>query len=348
MITNIKLQNFRSYIENELMFDKNTNIIVGPNAAGKTNILEALLISRVGSSYRTKDINLITFGKKWARIDSTDNNNKRVVKIMNNPTTLKTFTINSKEYKRLPPALKLPVVLFEPNHLQILNGAPEGRRAYLDSLIEQIDPGYGSLLRKYQRALAQRNALLKNQQRLTNNLLFPWNIRISQLAGQLVPIRNKVVEQINKSLPSVYSKLSKDKITATLIYRPQLQVDDYQSRYLKVLDQTKEDDVRASHTLIGPHRDDLVFMFGKYPSSTYASRGELRTAVLALKVVELEMLTSHSDYDPIMLLDDVYSELDILRRKALTGYLKNTQSFITTTDADVVNEFKTTSNIIRI
>ena len=345
MVTSLRLQNFRSYSDKLFTFASNVNVIVGPNASGKTNILEAILFSQRGTSYRAKDIELISFNKEWARIDCQPD---RIIKLKKDSNPTKEFEINGQIYKRLPSSVKLPVVLFEPNHLYLLNGSPDGRRTYLDSFIDQIDGFYGPMLRKYQRALAQRNSLLKSPQRPSLNQLFPWNIRLSQLAGQLVKARQQLIDTINQHLPSIYNSLSLDKVKTELVYQPQLAITNYESTYLKKLEAELNVDLRTGFTTYGPHRDDFSFLFNNHPSQTYASRGELRTAMLALKVSELEIIQKIRNEKPIILFDDVYSELDKNRRQALTGYLKTNQSFITTTDADVVKRLAKTSQFIRL
>ncbi len=336
MIKSLRLRNFRSYSDKSFEFNQGANIIVGPNAIGKTNILEAILVSRVGSSYRTKDNELIAFKKPWATNDSLDDGSTRLIKIERDKMPSKTMEINGHIYKRMMASLRLPVVLFEPNHLQLLNGSPEGRRNYLDGIIEQVEPEYGPIVRKYQRALSQRNSLLKQPNRPSINQLFPWNIRMSQLGGQIVRQRSKMAEIINQSLPLTYKKLSGSTLETALLYKPQFAVETYESQYLKKLESEIADDLRSGFTTYGPHRDDFSFLFNGHVSNNYASRGELRTAVLALKVSELQTIKERTDKSPIMLLDDVYSELDSARRKALTSFLKSDQSFITTTDADLV------------
>lgn len=347
MVSSLRLQNFRSYSDKTFKFDPLTNVIVGPNTIGKTNIIEALLVSRTGSSHRAKDINLISFNKQWLRIEAYDNNIKRVVKISNGDRLLKAFEINDKLYKRLPTSLKLPIVFFEPNHLQLLNGSPEGRRAYLDSLIGQIDENYNLLIKKYLRVLAQRNSLLKKHS--LANEFFPWNIRLSQFAGRIVAARNKTIKQINNYLPATYNRLSGDNIKTSINYLTQLPIDNYETSFLKKLEINLEVDLKSGFTLIGPHRDDFVFMFNTHQANNYASRGELRTAVLALKIIELEIIKNQLKLEPIILLDDVYSELDSLRRRALTKSIKDNQTFITTTDADSIkNHFSKTSQMIKL
>ena len=336
MIKKLRLQNFRSYLDRTFDFDYLTNVIVGPNAAGKTNILEAILVCRTGSSYRAKDIDLITFHKPFARLDIIEGDHNRIIKIERDKTPHKTIEIDSKAYKRLSSSLKLPVILFEPNHLQMLNGSPDKRRNYLDGFISQLSADYSLAISQYNRILSQRNKLLKSPKKPTKDKLFPWSLRISQIGVQIVRHRQRLVDRINEDLSSIYASLSGDKIKTALLYKPQIPAIEYEALYLKKLEETIEEDLRSGFTSFGPHRDDLVFMFNNHPSTSYASRGELRTAVLALKVCELETIRKQTDQQPIILLDDVYSELDISRRSALNNYLSNTQSFITTTDVDLI------------
>src|SRR3989344_4461324 len=186
MINSLRLQNFRSYKDESLEFEKGVNIIVGPNASGKTNLLEAILVACTGDSYRAKDVELVRFGQKWARLDAQYDEQPRSIKIKLNPDKLvssKTFEISSKPYKRPPFEKTIPVVLFEPEHLQLLNGQPELRREFLDSLLEKTLAGYSQLRRQYQRTLRQRNALLKHGLATANKQIFAWDIRLSELGG---------------------------------------------------------------------------------------------------------------------------------------------------------------------
>ena len=142
MLSDLRLQHFRSYNNTSFELSKGVNIVVGPNASGKTNLLEAILVLCRGNSYRAKDTELIQFEQPWSRLDATINDNTvRTVKLFNNQTPSKLFEINKKEYKRLPATQTLPAVLFEPNHLQLLSGSPERRRDYLDDLVEQTISG---------------------------------------------------------------------------------------------------------------------------------------------------------------------------------------------------------------
>ncbi len=335
MITDLRMQQFRSYKDASFEFGGGVNIIVGPNGSGKTNMLEALLVLARGKSYRTKDTDLIMFDKPWARLDShNQQSDRRTVKITAEPGAEKLYEIDGRQFKRLGLQHTLPVVLFEPNHLQLFSGGSERRRDYLDDLLEQIQPGYGATRRQYRRALAQRNALLKR--RPTKAQLFPWDVRLSQLAGVIARARSELTEEIDQEIPRLYKELSKSKTKVGLGYQSRWPVDSYETRFLKKLESSLEDDLLRGFTGTGPHREDLLLTFGDHPVQQVASRGEVRTAVLALKIIELTTIESVREQTPLLLLDDVFSELDGKRRHALTDRLAPYQTFVTTTDADTV------------
>ncbi|HEY4963506.1 MAG TPA: DNA replication and repair protein RecF [Candidatus Saccharimonadales bacterium] len=349
MISSIRLQDFRSYHNDAFEFEDSVNIVVGPNACGKTNLLEAILVLCRGSSYRAKDIELISFDKPWARLEGTSDGHPRIVKLKQDKNPTKEFEIDGKKYLRLSASTRSPVVLFEPNHLQLLTGSPELRRNYLDDLLEQIVSGYSGVKRRYLRSLAQRNALLKTPGNNVKDILFPWNIRISQLAGQIVKYRSELVDSLNEILPSIYDDLAGSTTKVELVYKPQLPVKDYESHHLSSLDKSVEDDLRSGFTSYGPHRDDFNFIYNSHQANLSASRGEMRTGVLALKIAEIDIIKKTINKNPVFLLDDVFSELDGHRRHALTQRLGGIQSFITTTDADIViNELASRCNVLAL
>lgn len=337
MLTDLRLQHFRSYDEASFEFGPGVNIVVGPNASGKTNLLEALLVLARGSSYRAKDSELVQFEQPWARLDAhLTTGADRSLKLILEPAPSKTYEIAGKTYKRLTLNHSLPVVLFEPNQLRLLSGGPEQRRDYLDDVLEQTVPGYGTLRRDYRRTLAQRNALLKQPGPDLAKQLFPWDVRLSQLAGQVVRARSELVEGFNKQVPKLYKELSQAKTKASLRYEASWAPDVYESQLLKKLATNIHEDQLRGFTSAGPHREDFQALFDGHPASMTASRGEARTLILALKIIELQLLTEARDQTPLLLLDDVFSELDGSRRRALTEHLANYQTFITTTDADIV------------
>jgi DNA replication and repair protein RecF len=349
MITNIRLQNFRSYNDDSFEFEDGVNVIVGPNASGKTNILEAILVATQGKSYRAKDSELIKTGAPWARIDADIISKHRTVKLEKQDGLVKkSFDLDDKKISRLGSSTRLPVVLFEPNHLLMLGGSPELRRSFLDLLIEQTTADYGSVLNRYKRALLQRNKLLKSG-RAAAGQLFVWDIRLSQLGAQIVVARHKMITIINKHLSVTYSQLAGHQNSLSLQYSLAVDPESYGSYLLKKLEKDQQLDLLRGFTGAGPHREDMMFSIGGQPMATTASRGEVRTTLLSLKIIELEVIKDRQGTKPLLLLDDVFSELDGARRKALTSFIKPYQTFITTTDADVViKHFSKQCNIISL
>jgi DNA replication and repair protein RecF len=349
MIANLRLQQYRSYDDASFEFEPGVNIIVGPNASGKTNLLEAVLVVARGSSYRVGDVDLIGFQKPWARLDAVmTDDTTRTVKLVTGPRPSKSYDVHGKPLRRLTAQYQLPVVLFEPNHLSLLGGSPDGRRSYLDDLLEQTVSGYQLVRQQYARTLRQRNSLLKKGPRAAAQL-FPWNVRLSELAGNIVRARTKLAERLNKELPELYTALSHSPAQVQLEYQSSFPADQYESMLLKKLEHDEQLDLARGYTGSGPHREDFTVTYNGREASETASRGEVRTAVLALKIMELRILESVTGVKPIILLDDVFSELDGMRRKLLTSYIEDYQAFITTTDADiVVAYFSDTSNVISI
>lgn len=339
MISSIRLQQFRSYKDASFHLDPSVNIIVGPNASGKTNLLEAVLVVARGSSYRVKDADLVAFEADWARLDAQTPDHDRIVKMQAQNGFKKSFEIDGAALQRLSQQRSMPVVLFEPDHLLLLSGSPDMRRSFLDDLIEQTSPGFGATRRHYKRVLAQRNALLKKNPQNLKEQLFVWNLRLSELGGQIARERHALVERFNDRATDLYSSLAGRTNTIALQYASKFQPETYETTMLRKLEENIELDTLRGYTVYGPHRDDIVALIDGHPMQEAASRGETRTLVLALKILELQLLESVRDQKPMLLLDDVFSELDAKRRRALTQYVQSYQTFITTTDADVVADY---------
>ncbi|MEJ0072802.1 MAG: DNA replication/repair protein RecF [Candidatus Saccharibacteria bacterium] len=348
MISDLRLQHFRSYDDTSFEFGPGVNIIVGPNGSGKTNLLEALLVLARGSSYRVGDSELVQFDADWFRLDAhlEPGDSTRTVKLATTPKQSKTYELDGRKYFRLTLPHTLPVVLFEPNHLQLLHGAPDVRRNYLDDILEQINPGFVSFRRNYRRVLAQRNALLKRSKQPTTHEFFPWNLRLSELGAVITRSRADLCAQLDEKLAEIYGQISQSGTAVTLTYQPKFPLEQYESHLLSKLESHLHEDAARGFTAYGPHREDFLVSFDGKPADESASRGETRTALLALKIIELQLLETVRGTTPLLLLDDVFSELDGGRRRALTGFLQRYQTFLTTTDADVVVKHFTASTII--
>lgn len=337
MIDNIRLQNFRSYGDDTFEFGAGVNIIVGPNASGKTNLLESILIIALGSSYRANSKGLIQFDKDWARLEASTDSGQRIVKLENVGDAVKrSYQLEGQNYSRLSINKTLPLVLFEPEHLRLLSGSPERRRQYLDDLLEQTNPSFGRLRKNYKRALIQRNNLLKKGSAVGQSQIFAWNIRLSELGGQIAVLRNNLCQQIAEQINPIYDQLSGAKLDIGLVYDATCAIDNYSSAMLVKLEKHHDLDFLRGFTAYGPHRDDMLVLINGRSDQAVASRGEMRTLLLCLKIVELRILEALRGQKPLLLLDDVFSELDGKRRQALTKFLEDHQTFITTTDADVV------------
>lgn len=323
---------------------------MGPNASGKTNLLEAVLVLARGSSYKAKDIELVKFNKPWARLDGFFGSSTRTLKLRRVGDGVdKTFILDDKPFKRLSLERTVPVVFFEPNHLQLITRGPRQRREYIDDLLQRIEPGFKTLAGSYLRALAQRNALLKQNPAQARGQLFAWNVRLSELGGKIVGHRLGLIGKVNKKLSQTYSDIAHKKSVANIGYDTPLPLDNYTSRLLSKLESDVATDSGRGFTGHGPHREDILFHLNKQPIAASASRGETRSLLLALKIYELDLLEKTRGQKPIFLLDDVFSELDGARRRALVEYLKDHQTIITTTDADaVVQHFTKGHNLLAL
>ena len=339
----------RAHQDLSLEFSDGVNVLVGPNACGKTTVLEAVALSTLGTNPNGRIKDVVADGSDWARIDVQDDGGQRTLKLTGEDTVLKTYELSGVTVKRLRHDQILPTVWFDPEQLRLLRGSPARRREYLDGLLSQIDAGYLNSLRQYNRALKQRNALLKAA-KFSQDQMFVWNIRIVEHAKYIQSKRVELVSSLNSSLGDTYASLAGKQKDITTGYSTSISGDSYGEALLQKLEQNVMKDRALGFTSAGPHRDDLVFLDaqGKQLNAT-ASRGEVRTLVLSLKVLELQALEEYYGSKPVLLFDDVFSELDGARRRAFTEYLTSHQAIITTTDADIVTkDFAKTSKIIAI
>lgn len=330
-ITNIHLVSFRSFNDQSFDFSGGVNIIIGPNAVGKTSLLESIYLIETGKTFR-QDQNLIQEGKDWARIDmNTSDNKTKTIKITETGKTIETAEKNTNN-----------VVLFEPNELFLFYQNPSERRAYIDQRISTNNPNHNKKLNKYKAVLFQRNNLLKTRRAITETL-FVWNVKLAQLAQEIVIERQEYIDGLNREITDVYRQISSQKEKVEVEYYSKVPVNEsYVSSLLKQLEANQEQDMATGYTNFGPHRDDVIFKILGKGVKNVASRGEIRTIMLALKKLE-----ANQQNNPIILLDDVFSELDSLRRQKVVELFKDYQVFITTTEADlVINKLSSPHNTI--
>ncbi len=347
MLKTLELANIRSYRNGVFQFSDSVNIVVGPNASGKTNLLEAIYMVATGNAFKSDDEQMISRTSGWGRIDATYEDQSLSIKIQRSPF-YKKFVFDGAEKNKVQKDKKIPIVLFEPSHLLLLGGEPERRRSYVDGLISQTEPEFESILKSYKRSLLQRNKLLK-QPNISEDHLFVWDIRLSELAGKIAEYRLKHIDYIKEHLTEDYQSVSGNNEKLSISYESKLLLDQYTNSLLKKLKTDLETDKRRGFTGSGPHRDDVKISIDGNDVRENASRGETRSIVLALKISELRLVEQKNTTGkkPLLLLDDVFSELDGKRRRTLAGTLQKYQTFITTTDADVVIEhFSKSCNII--
>jgi DNA replication and repair protein RecF len=347
ILTALRLQQFRSYSEFAVELSPSVNIVVGPNASGKTNLLESILLITGSPSFRAQYQNVVMHNTNWARVDAESGYKKRTLKLENPRTIKRTYELDGVTKHRLKYEDTLPVVVFEPENMRLLTGSPELRREFFDTILEEIYPTYSKTLSDYKRTLLQRNRLLKNNPSNINQQLFAWNVRLCQLAGEIVNKRFELTKKINETIADLYSEIASEQTKIILIYDAKLPIENYETLMLKKLEHDYQKDILRGYTAAGPHREDFVIKVREEIAEATASRGETRTLVLALKLIEMRFLEQARGTKPLLLLDDVFSELDGARRKSLTTHLRKYQAIITTTDADVVGKhFAQESNLI--
>ena len=345
MLQTLELTNFRSYENGLFGFEPGVNIIVGSNASGKTNLLEAIHTICTLQGFMAADKDLISIGSEWSRLEALTDDGVRVVKLQLDKS--KVLEYNGESKKRLSGATSLPVVVFEPEHMLLLSNEPERRRNYLDGILSLTRPGYKADLVAYRRALAQRNRLLK-QEFVSSDQLFVWDLQLVEKAGIIAGARQSIVEILQDISSIHYWSISNSKENLKLSYVSKMSPDNYSDQLLAYLKQNIDTDKRRGFTGAGPHRDDMYVELKNSDARITASRGETRSIILALKIAELELLHEQTGKAPVLLLDDVFSELDGSRRRALAEALRDYQTFLTTTDADVAIDHFSSCNIIPI
>ena len=329
IIKSIKLVNFRCHNTYALECKKDTSLILGENGCGKTSVLEAIYILTRGKSFRATDSEILKREEDFYRIELEFENGEKNIAVYDG--NKKTFFIADKKSGRLPKKNKYPVVLFLPSDLNLISHSPSRRRDYFDRFFTVLSEDYNNNLLKYEKALKQRNELLKSEY-LKKEMLFSWDLMLARYGSKLFSARKDYTDTINSLLTKTYHSIAKNKDEINLIYKTEIEKSD-ESYYLKKLDENFEKDTILKHTSFGIHRDDYLFEFNSKQADGSASRGETRSIILALKFIEAKFIEKELNKKPIILLDDVFSELDKTRRKSLIDNFKDNQVIITSVEA---------------
>ncbi len=340
-VQKITVNNVRSYELFLTDIHPKTTLILGNNGTGKTTLLEAIYIAHRGTSFRGRDRDIIPHGLDRAeiKIELTDGETRRL-HIAHTPEgkISKEFIISETKSARLSPQNRLPVVLFEPDELRLLTSSPARRRDFIDGIISRLSPTYQAVLNRFQRTLLQRNELLKQFETMNSSAwqshLFAWDVKLAELSATIIKARRNFILHCNDYLSDIYSRLAGTPHTITARYISTIDAEDsaLQQAILHKLESSRQSDALQGHTSTGPHRDDIELLLDEHPASETASRGEMRSIMLAFKLLEVELQEHHSGKKPLLLLDDVFSELDPAREQALLNALKDYQTIITATD----------------
>lgn len=305
-------------------------MISGENGSGKTSILEAIYEAMRGKSFRAVDKEILRRGAGFYRVELTYVNGEKVV-VVYEADGKKSFLAGDKKTARLPKKYRYPVVLFEPDDLNLVSSSPSHKREYFDRSFGQLDDRYSGLVARYHKALRQRNELLKSEA-LASEAVFSWNVMLARLGAQIWRLREGMVKEIDERLTEVYRSIAENEDEVELrLVRDKAEADE--SGYLRELERCFEKDRILGHTSFGVHRDNYEFKFNGSAAEGSASRGEVRSMVVALKFIEADLILKTVGKAPVVLLDDVFSELDETRQKALVYNFKQNQVIITSVNA---------------
>ncbi len=339
-IKKIKINNFRNYKSQKINLEKNINIFYGENAQGKTNIIEAIFLSSMGKSFRAKkDKEMIMLGEEKSNIEieyeKTDRDGKIKIELGNK----KIVYINGIKIKKLSELLgKINVVIFTPDDINILKGGPQNRRRFLDIMISQLRPNYMYNLNLYLKTLEQRNNYLRQirEENKNENMLDIWDEELSNYAINIYNYRKEFIEKIKNKIKNIHSEITNNKEEIEIEYLSEC---NSKEKYLELLKQRRKLDIIKGYTTKGIHRDDFNIYINKKELGIYGSQGQHRTAILSLKLSELNIVKDEIDESPILLLDDFMSELDEKRRKNFLEKINDVQVIITCTEKiDIENK----------
>lgn len=341
-VDNIRLINFRNYDNLNINLNKKINIFIGKNAQGKTNLLESIYICATGRSFRTnRDREIINFDKDEAYIGANMHVGKfdRFIEIKmdrDRPKRIKVNKTELKNYRELYSGLN--VVVFSPEDLKLVKEGPSERRRFLDLEISQIKPVYSYNLTRYNKILFQRNNILRSN-KFKNDirpLLDIFDLQLAKIGTDIVIERDKYVKELSDISKVTHNKITLSNEDLELIYQTNIDIVssklEMERIYLENLKSNTSRDIESRSTSVGPHRDDIMMTINNKDVKTYGSQGQQRTVVLSIKLSEVELIKREKGSYPVLLLDDVFSELDEERRRYLIKSFHNIQTLITMTD----------------
>ena len=338
-VNRLRLKNFRGYKTLDISFSDGLNVLVGKNAQGKTNLLEAILFAGIGKSFRTsKEKEVISWGETNSSIQGEVERLYRDVKIelFFNDKTKKAIKVDGISIHRIGELIgNINAIFFSPDELKLVKESPEERRRFMNIDISQTNKKYFYLLARYDKILASRNKLLKNSKELqtVKETVDIWDRALVDTAVKIVEERVKFVDELAPLANLAHSYISGGSEKLEIKYNQTKEsLPLYAENLSKQLKKNIEKDYKLGYTSVGPHRDDLDIFLNGVEVKSYGSQGQQRTTALSLKLAELEIIKNRVGEYPILLLDDVFSELDAGRRKRLLKFTSRAQTIITCTD----------------
>lgn len=345
-ISGLLLKNFRNYRDVSILFSRDLNIIYGNNAQGKTNIIEAIFFCASGRSHRTsKDSELVKINTNGFNVsmELIKGEGNKSIDIKYETGKKKMIKINEIPVSRIGNLMgNLLAVIFSPEDILIIKEGPSQRRRFIDITISQLKPSYFYDLQQFNKILLQRNTLLKEIQfnRSLIETLDIWDDKISETAARIMMVRNGFINELDEKSKNIHHKITNGREELGIRYKPSINIktfDDVDSLKKDLMDglsKKRDIELKRCITTVGPHRDDYDILLNGLSLKIYGSQGQQRTAVLSLKLAEIEIIKSVIGENPVLLLDDVMSELDFERREFLIENIKNIQTFITCTEKD--------------
>ena len=332
-IKNLKMHNFRNYENQEINFNKNINIFYGQNEQGKTNIIEAIFLCSLGKSFRAKkDSEMIKLNEKEASVEVKYQKSDREGNIKIELKNRKNIYLNGIKLKKLSELLgNLNIVIFTPDDINILKGGPQNRRKFLDIMISQLRPNYMHILSLYLKVIEERNNYLRQikEENKDENMLEIWDEKLAEYAVKIYEYRKEFIGKIINKIGNIHKNITNGEEQIKIEYVSECE---NKEKYLNLLKQRRKLDIIKGFTTKGIHRDDFNVYINDKDIKIYGSQGQNRTAMLSLKLSELQVIYDEIGEYPILLLDDFMSELDKNRRKNFLESIENTQVIITGTE----------------
>lgn len=350
-ISSLSLSNFRNYTSEKITFSPHTNVIYGDNAQGKTNILEAVYLFSQGRSHRARtDRELIKFGEEFSNLSldfhDKDRDYTAAVRLIKNGK--KNIKVNHVQITKLSMLMNyLNAVMFSPEDLELVKGSPSARRRFIDSSISQLYPRYLTALIDYHKALGQKNSLLKTLKykgARSDVMLSVWNEQLAIEGSKIMEYRREFTELLNKFASETQAEISGEKLKITYSSGIKITETD-KSSIFKYLERNQRREIDLASAQVGVQRDDLSITVDTKDARTYCSQGQQRTAALSMKIAEADYIRHIKGEYPVLLLDDIMSELDINRRSYLSQKIRDKQVLITSTDTDLAKSTSDTKLI---